>query len=456
MSMKRFSIPTLAVALIAATGLGAPAAEFATGDIRRDGVVRAVEQVTPSVVNIATKTAERLAVTPVYDWYFGELLGRKLTRIPEQRSAGSGVIIDADGWVLTNVHVVENAVGDRDEIWVRLWDGSRELRAKAIFGIPGTDVALLKLQSKPGEKFTPVKLAADNDIILGETVLALGNPLGLGSSVSKGILSAKPRRADPTGTELDNADWIQTDAAINPGNSGGPLVNLKGELIGLNVAMARGGQGIGFAVPAKRVAAALAEFFSPEAMAQRWMGLRFLRAPDGGFTISDVHPGSPAAKAGVKTGDKIETIDGRAPENAIDAATKLSESKGAVSLKLLRAGKSVTTSFSSVPLDTVLTNKLGAELVPIDAAMSKQTGLAQGSGLMVTSVERGGPAEASGIRAGCLIQGFNNGKVKDTLGAAALLWSAKPGDVVKVNYTRFSRRGGLLLSQDSESDVEIR
>ena len=105
MSMKRYSIPALVAALVAATGLGASAAEFVADDIRRDGVVRAVEQVTPSVVNIATKTAERLAVTPVYDWYFGELLGRKLTRIPEQRSAGSGVIIDADGWEIGRAHV---------------------------------------------------------------------------------------------------------------------------------------------------------------------------------------------------------------------------------------------------------------------------------------------------------------------------------------------------------------
>lgn len=454
MNMKRFFLPALVAAVVAAAALSSGAAEFTGDDIRRDAVVRAVEKVTPSVVNIATKTAAQIKETPVYDWFFGA--GRMRTRIPEQRSAGSGVIIDEDGWVLTNVHVVENSLGERDEIWVRLWDGSRDLRAKAIFGIPGTDVALLKLQSKAGEKFTPVKLAADNDIILGETVLALGNPLGLGSSVSKGILSAKPRRTDPTGNELDNADWIQTDAAINPGNSGGPLVNLKGELIGLNVAMAREGQGIGFAIPVKRVAMALAEFFSPEAMAQRWIGLRVQQTNDGVFAISEVHADSPAEKAGVKVGDKIESIDGKAPTSLADVATRLSEGKEAVSLQLARTGKSVKTSVTALPLKAVLSKKLGAEMEPVDATLSERTGLAPGSGLMVTSVERGGPAEASGIRAGCLIRKFNGNAVKDILSSSAAVWSAKQGDVVKVSFVRFLRRGNSLLSQDAESDVELR
>lgn len=442
--------------MVAAGVRPVPAAEFTGEDIRRDAVVRAVEKVTPSVVNIATKTAERLAVTPVYDWFFGQLMGRKLTRIPEQRSAGSGVIIDEDGWVLTNVHVVENSLGERDEIWVRLWDGSRDLRAKAIFGIPGTDVALLKLQAKPGEKFTPVKLAADNDLILGETVLALGNPLGLGSSVSKGILSAKPRRSDPTGNELDNADWIQTDAAINPGNSGGPLVNLKGELIGLNVAMAREGQGIGFAVPAKRVAMALAEFFSPEAMAQRWVGLRVQQTNDGVFAVSEVHAGSPAEKSGVKVGDLIEKIDGKTPTSLADMATRLSESSEAIGLQLVRAGKTIKASVAPLPLKAVLSKKLGAEMEPVDAALSERTGLKPGSGLMVTSVERGGPAEAAGIRPGFLVRQFNGNAVKDILSSSAAVWSAKPGDILRVGFVRIILRGKSLLSQDAESDVELR
>ncbi len=450
MNTKRFSIPALLAALVAVSAVRAPAAEFATEDIRRDAVVRAVEKVTPCVVNIATKTAAKEA--RVYDWFFGARKGI----IPEQRSAGSGVIIDEDGWVLTNGHVVENATGERDEIWVRLWDGSRDLRAKAVLKIPGTDVALLKLQSKPGEKFSPARLAADDDLILGETVLALGNPLGLGSSVSKGILSAKPRRATPTGSELDNADWIQTDAAINPGNSGGPLVNLQGEMVGLNVAVAREGQGIGFAIPAKRIAGALAEFFSSEAMAQRWLGLRFQRSADGAFVVSDIHPGSPADKAGVKTGDKIATIDGHVPTNVVDAATQLCSSNGPVRLKLLRDGKDVTASFASLPLASVITNKLGVELGPIEAAYSQQTGISQRAGLMVKSVEPGGPALAAGIRVGDIVRAVNNSQIQDTLDVSARLWSGKAGDVVRISFTRVGQQNGILTARNGETDVEVR
>src|SRR4029434_6740283 len=125
-----------------------------------------------------------------------------------------------------------------------------------------SDVALLKIRSRDNEKFTAVRFAADDDLLLGETVLALGNPYGLGGSVSRGILSSKSRRPPLENEPLEVEDWLQTDAAINPGNGGGPLVNLRGELIGVNVAVYREGQGIGFAIPVRRVSAALGEMYS--------------------------------------------------------------------------------------------------------------------------------------------------------------------------------------------------
>jgi len=180
-----------------------------------------------------------------------------------QYSAGSGVIIDEEGYVLTNVHVVEDAT----EIMVTLSD-KRSYPADLVIGTRKSDVALLKIRAKPGEKFVPVEFAADEDLLLGETVIALGNPFGLGGSVSKGILSAKTRRSSPQEGMLEMEDWLQTDAAINPGNSGGPLVNLDANLIGLNVAIFREGQGIGFAIPVKRVTEALGEIFTPENIAK--------------------------------------------------------------------------------------------------------------------------------------------------------------------------------------------
>src|SRR5438093_2581489 len=169
--------------------------------------------------------------------------------------------------VLTNYHVVARA----RRIWIKLADG-REFEAEPIVGTSFTDLALLRIIAKPGQKFTSVKFAADDDLLLGETVLALGNPFGLGGTVTKGILSSKSRRP-PTDVEpLDVQDWLQTDAAINPGNSGGPLINLRGELIGINVAVGQG-QGIGFAIPVRRVSEALSEIYRPEIMHGNWLGI---------------------------------------------------------------------------------------------------------------------------------------------------------------------------------------
>src|ERR1041385_6592211 len=209
-------------------------------DIRRDATVAAVERVMPSVVNIATATV--VEYEDFYQRLFREFFGQGGLRPRQEQeySIGSGVIIDEDGYVLTNLHVVRR--GTRTQ--VKLWDG-REYEADRIVATPNSDVALLKIRCKPGEKFKAVSFAADDDLLLGETVLALGNPFGLGGSVTKGILSSKTRRPATGNEPLNVNDWLQTDAAINPGNSGGPLINIRGELIGLNVAVYREGQEVG-------------------------------------------------------------------------------------------------------------------------------------------------------------------------------------------------------------------
>jgi S1-C subfamily serine protease len=194
----------------------------AEADLRRDATVEAVEKVIPSVVNIATE--EIVESRDPFEDMFREFWGPYYRRRPPdtQYSLGSGVIIDEEGYVLTNLHVVRRA----SRIWVKLSDG-RQFEALPIVGTTRSDVALVKLITRSGEKFKAVKFAKDDDLFLGETVLALGNPFGLGGSVSRGILSSKNRRAPKENEPLDVADWLQTDAPINFGNSGGPLVNLK-------------------------------------------------------------------------------------------------------------------------------------------------------------------------------------------------------------------------------------
>src|SRR5882762_3948868 len=270
-------------------------------DIRRDAAVDAIEKVLPSVVNIATATIVERAGDPsleVFRRFFG-------WRVPTERreqpySIGSGVIIDEEGYVLTNLHVLNRA----SRAQVKLWDGRVYDAEPVVVYTSQKDVALLKLRAKPGEKFKAIKFAKDDDLLLGETVLALGNPFGLGGSVSRGILSSKNRRPSLEDEPLNVADWLQTDAAINPGSSGGPLVNLRGELIGLNVAIYRQGHGIGFAIPIKLVTEAVSEIFIPEVTKSIWFGARIKSGPYP-LAITEVESESPAAKAGLKKGDVI-------------------------------------------------------------------------------------------------------------------------------------------------------
>src|SRR6266540_4549812 len=272
--------------------LAAMPLDGAEPDARRDATVEAVEQVMPSVVNIATETI--VEYNDPFEQMLREFWGPYYRRRQPntQYSLGSGVIIDEDGYVLTNLHVVRRA----GKIRVRLADG-REFEARRIVGNTPKDVALLKLVGAGNEKFTAVKFAKDDDLLLGETVLALGNPFGLGGSVSRGILSSKNRRPSLENEPLDVADWLQTDAAINPGSSGGPLINLKGELIGLNVAIYRQGHGIGFAIPIKQVTEAVSEIFTPEVTRSVWFGARIKSGPYP-LRVTEVDSESPAAKAG--------------------------------------------------------------------------------------------------------------------------------------------------------------
>ena len=190
---------------------------------RRSPTVNAVAKVMPSVVNIATKTRVQ-RVGYLYNWWRDNWTPYA-QQLPPQESAGSGVIVSESGHVLTNVHVVRDA----DEIWVKLTDENGEQKvyqAEAIAGSLTTDIALLKIiPSKKGETFAAATFAANDDLLLGESVMALGNPFGLGGSVSQGILSSKSRRTETDGKRLEIPDWLQTDASINPGNSGGPLIN---------------------------------------------------------------------------------------------------------------------------------------------------------------------------------------------------------------------------------------
>jgi S1-C subfamily serine protease len=406
-------------------------------DIRRDATVAAVESTLPSVVNISAKTVVQGRRGYFYDW-FRDNWAPFYQELPPQTSAGSGVIIDEEGYVLTNVHVVQDAT----EITVKLSD-NRVLPAEVLAGARRSDVALLKIHAPPGEKFKPIKLAADNDLLLGETVIALGNPFGLGGSVSKGILSSKTRRATETGDAMDMEDWLQTDAAINPGNSGGPLVNLKGELIGLNVAIYREGQGIGFAIPIKRVSEALGELFTPEALKSMWFGARFI-ATTNVISIRSVDPGSPAHKAGLQKGDIVQRVNNKPAKSIMDVNRELiSSTSHETAFTFERNGASQKTVVKLVPETTffnsaLVQQKIGCAVQDITPDIATRLGLNSLDGVIVTAVEKGSPAEAAGLKRGHVLQAINNAPIADVTAAAHLLHAVEKGQ--RANLTVYISR----------------
>jgi serine protease Do len=411
-------------------------------DIRRDATVTAVEATMPSVVNISAKTVVQRRGY-FYDWW-RDNWAPFYQELPPQTSAGSGVIIDEDGYVLTNVHVVEDA----NEISVKLSD-NRVLPAEVLAGTRRSDVALLKIQGKPGEKFKPIKLAGDNDLLLGETVIALGNPFGLGGSVSKGILSSKTRRATPTDDPMDMEDWLQTDAAINPGNSGGPLINLKGELIGLNVAIYREGQGIGFAIPIKRVSEALGELFTPEALKSLWFGARFV-ASTNLITVRTVEPGSPAEKAGFQKGDVVMRVDNKPAKNILAVNRELISAgpRREVGFVLQRGGATQNTTVRLIPETTffnssLVQTKLGCSVQDMTPEIATRLGRNSMEGVIITGVDKDSPAEAAGLKRGYVLEAINETALPDVTVAARLLHGIQKGG--RANLTLFiprpARRG---------------
>jgi S1-C subfamily serine protease len=309
-----------------------------------------------------------------------------------------------------------------------LWDG-RVYDADRIVATPNSDVALLKIRCKPGEKFKAISFAADDDLLLGETVLALGNPFGLGGSVTKGILSSKTRRPQTGNEALNVNDWLQTDAAINPGNSGGPLINIRGELIGLNVAVYRQAQGIGFAIPAKQVSEALAGFFSPEVSHSLWFGAR-LKQGSPPLTVAVVQPASPATKAGLLEGDKIVQVNGKTAGGLIDFNRKICASPEHKADLLIQRGNDqpISLTVSMVPFTDMIRRKLGISLREITQDDSARTGFQPGKGLLIEAVEKGSPSEQSELQPGFLVTAVDGEATGDLMMAGNALSVKQKGE----------------------------
>ncbi len=450
------SIIAVAVVLAGATASNFPC-RAAEPDIRRDAAVEAVRQVMPAVVNISTEEVVpiRDPLENLFRDFFDPYYRR---RQPDtQYSLGSGVIIDEEGYILTNFHVV----GRARRVLVTLQDG-RGFEAEKVAVSSATDVALIRIRANAGEKFTAIRFAGDDDLLLGETVLALGNPFGLGGSVSKGILSSKTRRPPTADERLDVLDWLQTDAAINPGNSGGPLVNLKGELIGINVAVLNQGQGIGFAIPVKRVSEKLAEIYSPEGMDGMWFGAR-VRPGSLPLQIISVQLDSPAGKAGLRAGDLILQVNGRAPRSFVELTSALRSAKDQrdLTFSLQRGSDRRTVTLRQVAEKTffnadLVRKKIGASVQTLTPELARRMGLFDTAGLLVAEVDRTGPAANAELRRGMVVTSIDGQSTDDVVRAAKKLHAKAKGDKVHCELIVPVQRGNFVRLTQATVDLVVR
>jgi Do/DeqQ family serine protease len=391
-----------------------------------------VQRVQPAVVNVyAAKVMQRnpLLDDPIFRRFFG-VPGQQGDQM--QRSLGSGVMVDPTGLVVTNVHVIEGA----DQVKVSLSD-KREFEAEIVLKDPRSDLAVLRLKDSH-EKFPTLDLANSDELMVGDVVLAIGNPFGVGQTVTHGIISALAR------TQVGITDYqffIQTDAAINPGNSGGALVDMTGRLAGINTAIysrSGGSQGIGFAIPANMVRVVVASAKSGgKAVKRPWLGARLqavtpeiaeslgLRLPNGAL-VASVVPNSPAARAGLKSSDLIIAVDGQAIEdpNAFDYRFATHPIGGTSQVDVQRGGRPVKL---TVPLETApdtgrneitLTTRSpfqGAKVANISPAVADELHLdADTEGVVVIDLGDDSTAANVGFQKGDIILLVNSQKIAKT------------------------------------------
>ncbi len=433
MTAKHKSSWLWAVLLLTGAGDSGRGASLApAGDIRRDATVMAIEQAMPSVVNIATTKVDEYR-DPYLDYqlrFFGKRA--PLQRREEPVGVGSGVIIDEDGYLLTNLHVLEGA----DTVRVKLSNGE-VFQTRGVVGTPQKDVVLLQIIAPAGKKFQAMKFAPDDDLLLGETVIALGNPYGLGGSVTRGILSSKNRRPSAGGEQLDIPDWLQTDADINPGNSGGPLINLRGEMIGINAAVYREGQGmgVGFAIPVKQITAALADFFTPEASAGYWLGAR-VGSFNPPLTLSEVQPGSPAEKAGLRKGQRVLAVNGQSPRSLVDFHRLVlgDEKDLTVTFQVETNGGRRAITVSMIPVRELVKQKFGMSVRDLTTQEAAAIHAKPGYAVIIEQVEKSSPAEKAKLQPGFLLTAVDDRKAGDLLRSVDMLATKKAGDRVRLSF----------------------
>jgi len=411
-----------------------------------------VKEARPSVVNISTVKVikggeEREPLTPFgpqdpFKDFFDRFFKDQMPREFKQQSLGTGFIIDKDGFILTNNHVVEKS----DEIKVRLSDDT-EYIAQIIGRDPKTDLALIKIE--PDNSLHPLPMGDSDKLEVGEWVIAIGNPFGLGNTVTAGIVSAKYRQIGMGTYE----NFIQTDASINPGNSGGPLLNIKGEVIGINTAIfsrTGGSVGIGFAIPVNMAKELLPQLKKGKVV-RGWLGVMIQTITpelkdkldlkdEKGALVADVTSGGPADKAGIKRGDVIVTFDGKEIKEMKDlpyivGSTPVGKE---VTVEVIRKGRIERVEVKigelegekEAQVEVAEGPKLGLTVHELTPELARGYGLTEMSGLVVVDVEGNSPASEAGIRPGDLIVEIDQVPVRDLDRFNKIISGYRDGDTV--------------------------
>jgi Do/DeqQ family serine protease len=404
--------------------------------------ISAAKKMTPSVVNISTISKKKI-IQPSFDFSpFDEFFRglRPAPRYHREKSLGSGFIINKEGYILTNDHVVRDAASIKVKMSnEKVYDG------RVVGGDSKTDIAIVKINAH-GD--LPVAVLGDSDTLdVGQWAIAIGNPFGLSRTVTVGVVSATGR----TGMGIETYEnFIQTDAAINPGNSGGPLMNINGEVIGINTAIVAAGQGIGFAIPINMAKQIIPQLVKKGKVSRGWLGVSIQQVTDElarsfglkssqGALVSEVIAGSPAAKAGIRQGDVIVRFAGKPVRDVQQLQRMVAETPvgGKVEVTVFRAGKEMKFSI-------VVASQESAEALqprPEDVAPSVWLGLtvedlppqmrARGiGGVMVTDVEEGSPAAEAGFQGGDVIVAVNRKRISDLSGYLSAIKEAEKNDSV--------------------------
>ena len=440
--------------------------------------VNIAKQQNPAVVNVSTrakirKTSGRFKnpgrpeqkdqFRDFYDKFFGQRRpGPGQGKPPRQGGTGSGFIIDADGYILTNNHVVEGA----DEILVNL-DDDDEYTATLIGTDPKTDIALIKINRENGDNtpFPYLRMGDSDKLEVGEWVVAIGNPFGLPHTVTVGVVSAKGRNIGAGAYD----EFIQTDASINPGNSGGPLINIKGEVIGINTAIISGGGpgggnvGIGFAIPVNMAKSILTDLREKGKVTRGWLGVMiqkitpdlaksFSLADKNGALVGDVIPEGPAAKAGIKRGDVIVKFNGQEVSNMKQLPKIVAQTTPETNVKVVvvRDGKLMTLDVGieilkdgdqKIAQRGATEDPLGMQGQDITPDLARSLNLDSEEGVLVSDVTAGQSAAEAGIRRGDVITEIDRKPISNMVEYKSSLGTIKKGRTVLF----LIQRGGTTI-----------